>query len=327
MTTLISDRHRFLNSWSPHPRPLPTAARGGERIDRVARARGEYRSSEDIHHVEFLRRAAPDAAVVPRLRRRRGHPVHPAELAARMGDDTGGPAAARDSRGCRDDRRPHARRAGGVRRPRARSQDRGADLRADLRGDRARRFRARRQAGAELEGLGAAAQSRAAPSAGEMVQAAARRPAVPARALPDRAARRLRPVAAVQRAGSRDADQGGARERRLGDQRAQAVHLQRLRRRALCRLRQQQPQGRDAAGHVVVPGAARDQGPDGRALQRDARLPLHEQRRAGVRGHVRAGRPSARRERRARQGRRLFPSRQDHPGARKISASACAPSR
>ena len=74
------------------------------------------------------------------------------------------------------------------------------------RGDRARRFRACRQAGAELEGLGAAAQSRAAPSAGEMVQAAARRPAIPARPLPDRAARRLRPVAALQRAGSRDAD-------------------------------------------------------------------------------------------------------------------------
>ena len=55
-------------------------------------------------------------------------------------------------------------------------------------------------------------------------------------------------------------------------------------------------------------------GADRRALQRDARLPLHEQRRAGVRGHAHPGRPSAGRERCTRQGRRLLPSRQDHPG-------------
>ena len=55
-------------------------------------------------------------------------------------------------------------------------------------------------------------------------------PAIPHGALPDRAARRLRPLAALQRAGSGDADQGGEGRRRLGDQRPQAVHLQRLRR-------------------------------------------------------------------------------------------------
>ena len=87
--------------------------------------------------------------------------------------------------------------------------DRGADLRPHLRGDRARRFRAGRQAGAELEGLGAAAQSGAAPPAGEMVQAPDGGPAIPAGALPDRAARRLRPLAPLQRAGSRHADPRG----------------------------------------------------------------------------------------------------------------------
>ena len=79
-------------------------------------------------------------------------------------------------------------------------------------------------------------------------------------------------------------------------------------------LRQHQSQSGHAAGHVELPGAARHQGPHRRALQRDARLPLHEQRRAGVRGHAHPRRPSAGRERCARQGRRLFPSRQDHPG-------------
>ena len=139
-------------------------------------------------------------------------------------------------------------------------------------------------------------------------------PAIPDGALPDRAARRLRPLAALQRAGSGDADQGGENQWRLGDQRPQAVHLQRLRRHALRRLRQHQPEGRHVAGHLVVPGAARDQGLCGRALQRDARLPLHEQRRDGVRGHVRARRSSAGAGLGDGFGRRLFPSRQDHPG-------------
>ena len=67
-------------------------------------------------------------------------------------------------------------------------------------------------------------------------------------------------------------------------------------------------------GTSIVPGAARHARPDRRALQRDARLPLHEQRRAGVRGHARAGGSSAGGERRARPRRRLFPARQDHPG-------------
>ena len=129
---------------------------------------------------------------------------------------------------------------------------RGADLRDHRRGDRARRFRALRQAGAELEGLGAAAQPGAAPPAGEMVHAPRRGSAVPARALPHRAARRLRPLAALQRAGSRDADPRGQEERRMGHQRPQAVHLERLRRRPLRGLCQHQSEGRHAAGHVVA---------------------------------------------------------------------------
>ena len=70
------------------------------------------------------------------------------------------------------------------------------------RGDRARRLRAVRQAGADLEGLGAVAQPRAAAPAGALVPAHRRGSAVPAGALPDRAARRLRPLAALQRARS-----------------------------------------------------------------------------------------------------------------------------
>ena len=140
------------------------------------------------------------------------------------------------------------------------------------------------------------------------------RPAVPARPLPDRAARRLRPLAALQRAGSRDADPRGQAERRVDHQRPQAVHLQRLRRRSLRGLCQHQSEGRHAARHVVIPGAARHARAHRRALQRDAGLPVHEQRRTRVRGHARAGGSPSGRERRARPGRRLFPSRQDHPG-------------
>ena len=120
------------------------------------------------------------------------------------------------------------------------------------RGNRARRFRPLRQAGADLEGFGAAAQPRAAAPAGALVPAHRRGPAVPAGALPDRAARRLRPVAALQRAGSRDADPRREEQRRVDHQRPQAVHLQRLRRRALRGLRQHQSEGRHAAGHVVI---------------------------------------------------------------------------
>ena len=127
----------------------------------------------------------------------------------------------------------------------------------------------RRQAGAELESVGAAAQSGAAAPAGEMVQAADRRPAIPAGALPDRAARRFRPLAALQRAGSRDADARGEAERRMGHQRPQAVHLQRLRRRPVRGLCQHQSASRHDAGHVELSGAARHAGADDRALQRD----------------------------------------------------------
>ena len=153
------------------------------------------------------------------------------------------------------------------------------------------------------------------------------RAAIPDGALPDRAARRIRPLAALQRAGSRDADEGREGRRRLGDQRSQAVHLERLRREPLCRLCEHQPESRHAAGHVVVPRAARHQGLFGRALQRDARLPLHEQRRDGVRGHVRSRRSSARAGFApwARPACISAPARSSR--RRRISASACAPSR
>ncbi len=45
--------------------------------------------------------------------------------------------------------------------------------------------------------------------------------------------------------------------KRVGDQRPQAVHLERLRRRPVRGLRQHQSEGRHAAGDVVIPGAAR----------------------------------------------------------------------
>ena len=223
-----------------------------------------------------------------------------------MEHDSGGSAATVDPRGRREGRHPHPRRAGGIRRHRTRQGCRGCDLRAHRRGDRARRFRTLRQAGAELEGVGAAAQSCAASSAGTVVQAADRGSAIPAGALPDRAARRLRSLAPVQRAGGRDADPCGQTRRRVGDQRAQAVHLQRLRRRPLRGVRQHQSEGRHAAGHVEFPRATRDEGPHGRALQRDAGLPLYEQRRARVRGHARPRRSSSGRERCARPGWRLL---------------------
>src|SRR5262245_37805926 len=113
-----------------------------------------------------------------------------------MGHESAGAPAAGNPGTRRADRNPYARRAGGIRRPRARPQERGAHLRADLRGDRARRLGPCRQAGAELEGLGAVAQPRATPPAGEMVRPSGRRTAVPAGALPHRAARRLRPLVA-----------------------------------------------------------------------------------------------------------------------------------
>ena len=56
-----------------------------------------------------------------------------------------------------------------------RSQGGSADFRDHLRRDRARRFGPRRQDGADLESLGAAAQRRAAPSAGALVSAHRRR--------------------------------------------------------------------------------------------------------------------------------------------------------
>src|SRR6266853_1472922 len=100
----------------------------------------------------------------------------------------------------------------------------------------------------------------------------------------------------------------------MGRQRAQAVHQQRLRRGFVRRVRQHQAGRRHAAGHLQLSRAPRHARPHNRALQRDSRRPLHEQRRARVRGHAPAEGPPARRERRTREDRGLFPSRQDHPG-------------
>ena len=254
----------------------------------VIRSReGPTRAIPD-HSPRPVGRPAPNARQLRPLRRQRGAAIHQTELATRMVTCSRGPAAARHPERCRRDRYPHARRTRGVRRHRARQGDRDCHVRAHRRGDRTRRLRARRQAGAELEGVGATAQPRAKAPAGEMVQAAGRRPPVPARALPDRAAWGLRPLAAIRRAGSRDADKGGAHRGRLGDQRPQAVHLQRLRRQPLRGLCELHARHRHEQGHVELPGSARHQGVDDRALQRDAGLSLHEQRRACVRGHGRA---------------------------------------
>ena len=219
--------------------------------------------------------------------------LHQFELEAGMVDGAGGPVAAAmleeaEKIGIRTLACPSSTAASSWRRTRSQ------DFRARGRGDRARRFRFGRQAGAELEGLGAAAPVGAEASAREVVQASARGPAIPAGALPDRAARRIRPLAALQRAGSRDANQGREGGRRLGHQRPQAIHLQRLRRRPVRGLRQHQSQSRHAAGHVIVSGAARYPRLHGGALQRDPRLPFHEQWRTGVRGHVHPGRSSPR---------------------------------
>ena len=216
----------------------------------MARARRFDACRRIVMHAT-LRRTTPDAAIVPRIRRRRRSfrssrqnwqrewPMTPED---RLPPEI---LEGADKIGIRTLGVPEE--FGGVELDKATEVQTFAHHR---RGDRARRFRARRQAGAELEGLGAAAQPRAAASAGEVVQAPGRRPAVPAGALPDRAARRLRPLAALQRAGSRDADPRRQGRRRLGHQRPQAVHLQRLRRRPLRRLCQHQPEGRHAAGHV-----------------------------------------------------------------------------
>ena len=106
-----------------------------------------------------VRRAKNDAAELPRFRRRGRPSVYQAELAARVVDGPGRPPAA-DAFWKRPRRSASARWAcrrniGGV------ELEQGTEvqhLRDDRRGDRARRFRTCRQAGAELEGLCAAAQ-------------------------------------------------------------------------------------------------------------------------------------------------------------------------
>src|SRR4029450_10862249 len=58
-----------------------------------------------------------------------------------------------------------------------------------------------------------------------MVPAVGRESPVPVGALPDRAARRLRPLAPLQRAGNRDADAGSEEKRRRGQRGARDVCL------------------------------------------------------------------------------------------------------
>ena len=170
-------------------------------------------------------------------------------------------------------------------------------------------------------------QSRAAASAGKMVQAPGRRAAVPDGALPDRAARRLRPLA------SYNVPEAAMQTTAVKTNGGWVINGR----------KQFISNGYDASLYVVYantnPKVGMLQGtssflvPRGnqrlhrRALQRDARLPLHEQWRDGVRGHVRARRSSAGGEQCAWFGRRLFPSRKDHPGAPRISASVCGLSR
>ena len=120
-----------------------------------------------------------------------------------------------------------------------------------------RRLGSGRQAGAELEDLGADRPVRPRAPPGVLVHPLHERAAVPDGALPDRAPRGVGPLAALQRPRDQHGHQGRPRRRPLGDQRPQAVHQQRLRRHALRRLRQHRRLRRHAAGHVELPRAAR----------------------------------------------------------------------
>ena len=130
-------------------------------------------------------------------------------------------------------------------------------------------------------------------------------------ALPDRAARRLRPLAALRRAGSGDADQG-RQGQRVGDQRPQAVHQQRLRC-ALYVVYANTKPGRHAKGtsSFLVPretpgfSVPRCNETLGGRFMNNGEMVFED---------CACRRTTAwwRTARRAR--RRLFPSRQDHPG-------------
>ena len=180
------------------------------------------------------------------------------ELAARMDHEAGRPAAARDPRAGRTrsaSARSACRRSSAARRsiPKTEVQTFAMISEEISRGD----CRLVRQARADLESVRAAAQRRAAPPPGEMVPAHRRRSELPARALPDRAARRLRPLAAVRRARSDDAHARRDERRQVGDQRPQAVHQQRLRREALRRVCHDEAGRGHDQGHVELPRAAR----------------------------------------------------------------------
>ena len=189
---------------------------------------------------------------LPRLCRRRRHAVHPHELAARVADGPRRPPAARNSR---RRRRRSASARSACRRSSAASNSTPATevqtfaLIAEeiARGDSglADKLVQNWKVSVLLRNL------RAAPSAGEAGSSACVEDPqfllahclTEPRGASDRWLPYNVPEAAMQTRAVRA-------QRRLGDQRPQAVHLQRLRRRPLCRLRQHQPEGRHAAGHV-----------------------------------------------------------------------------
>ena len=189
---------------------------------------------------------------MPRLRRRRGHPVHPRQLAARMGHDPGGPAAAGNP--CRAPTRSASARSACRRNSAASSSSparRCRPSRSSPRKSRAaipacptswcRTGRSRcccatsRRATCRRSGSSASSRTRSSCS-----PIASTEP----RGASDRWLPYNVPEAAMQ---TRAVKQNGE----LDHQRPQAVHLQRLRRRSLRGLRQHQSEGRHAAGHVV----------------------------------------------------------------------------
>src|SRR5262245_60163609 len=74
---------------TPHPTPLPM----GEGADRARGAKMLHAVtvvSKGRHNDRAVRRTTHDAAELPRFRRRRRDPLHPRQLAARVGHAAGG---------------------------------------------------------------------------------------------------------------------------------------------------------------------------------------------------------------------------------------------
>ena len=294
---------------------LRRCPRRGNAIRADSSDRRIVHGSKETADVPTLRRAADDAAELPRFRRRRGPCRSSAELAARMVDDAGGPAAA--ARSSKAPRRSASARSACRRNSAASSSSQGTEVQTFAliaeeiaRGDSglADKLVQNWKVSVLLRNL--APQHLQEKWFKRLVadpQFLLAHCLTEPRGASDRWLPYNVPEAAMQTKAVKT--NGGwvinGRKQFISNGYDAGLYVV---------YANTNPEGRHAAGHVVVPGAARDQGLHGRALQRDARLPLHEQRRAGVRGHVRAGRSSAGRERRARQGRRLFPARQDHPG-------------